>query len=71
VALLQLEPEAQRRLLKVTAEARDRDAMFAYLRALAASGELGEVSLLRHQVQLYNPQKPIRFSLQASFAGLH
>jgi Tfp pilus assembly protein PilN len=65
VAILQLQPDAEQRVLKVTAEARNRDAMFEYLRRLSASKGLAEVHLVSHQVQLEDPQHPIQFSVQA------
>jgi len=66
VAILQLQPDAEQRLLRLTAEARNRDAMFAYLRRLGAARELADVVLLSHQVQREDPQQPIQFSVQAS-----
>jgi hypothetical protein len=66
VAILQLQPDADQRLLKLTAEARNRDAMFEYLRRLSAARELGEVHLVSHQVQRDDPQQPIQFSVQAA-----
>lgn len=65
VALLQLQPDADQRRLRLTAEARDREAMFAYLRRLESAPALAEVVLVSHQVQSEDPKRPIRFSLQA------
>jgi Tfp pilus assembly protein PilN len=65
VALLQLQPDAEQRRLRLTAEARDREAMFAYLRRLEAAPALAEVHLVSHQVQNDDPRRPIQFSLQA------
>lgn len=67
VAILQLQPEAQQQLLKITAEARSNDAMLEYLRRLAAAKSLSGVHLLSHQVQTDDPQRPIQFSVQARF----
>ena len=69
VALLQLQPDAESRSLKLTAEARHRDAMFEYLRRLGVAPGLSEVHLVSHQVLRENPQRPIQFSVQASIAG--
>lgn len=66
VALLQLQPDADQRRLRLTAEARDREAMFGYLRRLEAAPAFAEVHLVSHQVQNEDPQRPIRFSLQAA-----
>lgn len=69
VAILQLQPDAQQRLLRVTAEARHQEAMLEYLRQLAVAKALLNVHLVNHQVQVDNPQRPIQFSVQASFTG--
>jgi hypothetical protein len=66
VAILQLQPDAHLRLVKLTAEARTQEAMFAYLRRLAAAKNLGEAHLVSHQVQRDDPQRPIHFSVQAA-----
>jgi len=66
VAILQLQPDAEQRVLRLTAEARNRDAMFEYLKRLAAARELTNVVLVSHQVQREEPQQPIQFSVQAS-----
>jgi len=67
VAVLQIQPDAQQRLLRVTAEARAQEAMLDYLRRLGAARGFAEVHLLSHQVQLDDPRQPIQFALQASF----
>jgi hypothetical protein len=66
VAILQLQPEAQQRVLKLTAEARTQEAMFQYLRRLAAAKNLGDAHLVSHHVQRDDPQRPIQFSVQAT-----
>jgi len=66
VAILQLQPDAEQRLLRLTAEARHREAMFEYLRRLSAAPGLAEVHLVSHQVQPNDPQHPIQFSVQAA-----
>ena len=65
-ALLQLQPDADQRRLRLTAEARDREAMFAYVQRLEGSPALADVHLVSHQVQNEDPQRPIQFSLQAT-----
>jgi Tfp pilus assembly protein PilN len=66
VALLQLQPDAQNRLVRLTLEARSRQAMFDYMRRLGASQTLADAHILSHQVQIEDPQKPIQFSVQAT-----
>jgi Tfp pilus assembly protein PilN len=66
VAVLQIQPDAQQQQLRVTAEARDQNAMWQYVRKLAAANTLEDVHLLSHQVQQDDPQKPLQFSVQAT-----
>lgn len=70
VAILQLQPDAQQRLLRLTAEARHQEAMLEYLRRLASASVLTDVHVVSHQVQHENPQRPIQFAVQASFRGV-
>jgi hypothetical protein len=68
VAILQLQPDAPQRLLRVTAEARNEAAMFDYLRRLSVARGLTDAHLVNHQVQLDDPQRPIQFAVQARLA---
>lgn len=70
VALLQLQPDADRQLLKLTAEARNREAMFEYVRRLGAAKSLAGVHVVSHQVQQDDPRRPVQFSVQASMKGV-
>lgn len=70
VAILQLQPDADTRRLKLVAEARQAEMMFEYLRRLGAARGLAEVHLVGHQVQRDDPQRAIRFSVEASMRGL-
>jgi hypothetical protein len=69
VAILQLQPEAQQRLLRITAEARDQESMLAEVRRRAGAKTLFNVHLVNHRVQLDDPQRPIQFSVQARFGA--
>lgn len=66
VALLQLQPDAEQRLLRLTAQARHRDAMFEYLRRLSGARGLADVHLVSHQIQRDDPQHAVQFSAQAA-----
>jgi hypothetical protein len=70
VALLQLHPEAQQQVLRVSAEARDVAAMFRYLRALGEAKGLSDIHLVSHEVAQDDPQRPVRFAAQASFRSM-
>ena len=70
IAILQVQPDAQQRMLRITAEARNQEAMVEYLRRLSGIEGFAYVHLLNHQVQQDNPQRPIQFAAQASFKAL-
>jgi len=70
VALLQMQPDAQQRLLRLTAEARSEKAMLAYLERLAGSASLADVHIASHQVMLDEPRRPIQFTVLARLKGL-
>jgi Tfp pilus assembly protein PilN len=70
VAILQLQPEAQQRVLRITAEARSQDAMVDYLKRLSEARGFAQVHLLSHQVQQDDPNRPVQFAAQASFGGM-
>ena len=69
VALLQMQPDAQQRQLRLTAEARSEKAMLAYLERLAAASILADVALASHQVMLEEPRRPIQFTVLARLKG--
>ncbi|HEU4353795.1 MAG TPA: hypothetical protein VFR66_18155 [Burkholderiales bacterium] len=69
VAVLNIQPDAQNRVLRVSAEARREGTMLEYLRRLEATGSFAEVHLVSHQVREDAPGRPILFSVQASFKG--
>ncbi|NBV18211.1 hypothetical protein [Janthinobacterium sp.] len=70
VALLALEPDARKRILKITAETTGSDAMVAYVAQLKQQ-ELfdGRVQLLRHEINALDPNRPLRFQLEARWGA--
>ena len=69
VALLHIQPDAQNRVLRLTAETRREELMLEYLRRLGRTGAFADVHLLNHHVREDDPARPIQFSVQASFRG--
>lgn len=67
VALLTLTPDARKGQLRISAEARDLEAMLAFHKRLEASAELRDVSLLNHEIQAKQPEHPVQFNLSASW----
>jgi Tfp pilus assembly protein PilN len=67
VALLALEPDAKRRTLRITAEARGSDEMLAYVERLQREDWFADVALTRHEINEQDPNRPIRFQLDAQW----
>jgi Tfp pilus assembly protein PilN len=67
VALLGIEPNAKSNAIKVEGEAKDYAAMLKYVRSLSEQGVLQGVYLTEHKMDDQNPDKPIRFTLEASW----
>lgn len=67
VTLLSVEPDAEKGALHVTAEARDLGAMLAYGKRLAASARFKDALIQSHQVQVQDPQRPVRFVVAAQW----
>ena len=65
VAVLHIQPDAQSRVVRLTASAAQERAMLEYLRRLGNG--FAEVHLLSHQIREDEPQRPIQFSVQARF----
>lgn len=67
VALLSVEPIASGRQLRLSAEAKNLDAMLTYLDFLQRQPMLRGVTLVSHQVQKQSAGAPVRFQLQAQW----
>jgi Tfp pilus assembly protein PilN len=70
IALLALEPDVSKRILRITAEARNKTDMLEYVHRLSNDQRLLSVHLMDHQLQAQTPGEPVRFSVQASWAAL-
>jgi hypothetical protein len=69
IALLALEPDPRRRSMKITAEAKNSDDMIAYVEQLKQQELFGAVALLRHEINELDPNRPIRFQLDAQWSA--
>lgn len=67
VALLALEPDASKRVMRITAEAKNSDDMLAYVARLGREESFGSATLVRHQVIEQDPNRPLRFQLDAGW----
>lgn len=66
VALIALQPESSRGVVRITAEARDLAEALDFVRRLSATRQLRSVHLASHQIQTEDPQRPVRFVVIAS-----
>ncbi len=61
VALLAIEPEARKGIVRITAEARNKGAMLRYVSRLQAARPLERVLLESHEVRVQDTDRPVRF----------
>jgi Tfp pilus assembly protein PilN len=65
IALLALEPDAKKHLLKGMAEAKTSDDMIAYMETLKQQAFFADVVLTKHEINGQDPNRPIRFQFEA------
>ncbi|MFC3530796.1 hypothetical protein ACFOLG_01220 [Vogesella facilis] len=65
VALLALEADGNKRLLHITAEVKQRQALLDYIARLERLPGLSAVTLQEHHINVQDKELPIRFTLQA------
>ncbi|MDQ1831702.1 hypothetical protein [Massilia scottii] len=69
IGMLALEPDARKRTMKITAEAKSSDAMIEYVELLKREELFSGVTLIRHEINEQDPAKPIRFQLEAEWVA--
>jgi len=69
IALLALEPDAKKRVLRITAEAKTSGDMLDYVGALGRTALFGSVTLTRHEVLEQDPNRPLRFQVDAGWGA--
>lgn len=67
VTLLGMEPDIEKHVVRISCEARNIAAMLNYIRQLEKQHEFGSIYLQSHQIQEQHPEKPVRFSLVATW----
>lgn len=68
VALLTVQPDVGNRILRISGEAKNLNAMLAYSRRLESSAMLGSVVLHGHEVKSQDPQRPVVFAVSAGWS---
>ena len=67
IALLSIQPDAGKRVLRLAGEAKNFDALVAFIARLERSPILSQVYLSSHELRLQDPQQPVRFALVANW----
>lgn len=70
VSLLGVEPDAEKRELRITAEAQSLSAMLEYTKRLQTIALFKDAHVASHQIQQQDPQKPVRFMVNAQWREL-
>lgn len=67
IALLSVEPDAKKHLLKGTAEAKTGEEMIAYIEQLKKVALFADARLTKHEINDQDPNKPLRFQFEAEW----
>lgn len=67
VALLAIEPDHKKHQVRITAEAKNFDILTGYLKRLGDVPQLKLVHLLRYEAREDDKQRPLRFTVEASW----
>lgn len=69
LALLAMEPDAEKHVVKISGEAKNIAAVLGYIKRLSAQEAFSSIYLQSHQIQQQDPEKPVRFALLAAWRG--
>jgi Tfp pilus assembly protein PilN len=67
IALLAIEPDSKKQIIKGMAEAKTSSAMISYLERLKKQELFEEVVLTKHEINDQDPNKPYRFQFEAQW----
>lgn len=67
VTLLSVEPDTEKRELRIIAEAENLDSMLEYARRVRAIALFKDAYVVSHQIQRQEPQQPVRFVVNAQW----
>jgi Tfp pilus assembly protein PilN len=67
IALLALDPDPKKQLLKITAEARNSDEMVGYVQALKQQEFFTGAALVRHEIGAQEANHPLRFQVEVQW----
>ena len=67
IALLGLEPDGKKRVLRILAETKQADDMLEFVRQLRAQPQLADAVLVKHETNMQDPNRPLRFLVEAEW----
>ena len=67
IALLAVQPDAAKHRVRLSGEAKNFDALLAYIARLEQSRVLNHVYLISHEVRTQDAEQPVRFALVANW----
>lgn len=70
VAILSIQPDAEGGNVTITAEAESAADIVEYIEAVNESGVLKDAHLMNHQIKTQDPQKPVGFTVMATWVGV-
>lgn len=65
IALLGLDPDGSKRVLHILAETKDADDMLDFVRLLREQPQFVDALLVKHEMNTQDPNRPLRFSVEA------
>lgn len=68
VALLSIQPNVDKRVVRIAGEAKNFGALLAYMTYLEQGETLNQVYLTSHEIRTQDAEKPVRFTLLANWA---
>ena len=71
VAILAIDPDVRKKVVRIAGEAKSLDALLVYLANLQKSSPFRNVAMQSHQVRNQDPEKPVRFMIQAKWVEDH
>ena len=69
IALLGIEPNLKKGVIKLSGEAKNFKALFDYMRGLNNKSGMAKVYLIEHKINDQDPDQPIHFTLEASWTS--
>jgi Tfp pilus assembly protein PilN len=70
IAILAVEPDAMRHVVKMLAEAKTGEDMVNFIRSLKRQAFFADANLVRHEVNEQDANRPVRFQLEATFGPI-